>query len=106
MATGLLGQAALAAATNTTVYTVPSNTFAIFSVSVLNRGSTTVSCRIALASTATPATSEWVEFDAQIGPNGVLERTGLMMNATKNLVVYASNGNVSVSAFGIETSTV
>jgi hypothetical protein len=41
----------------------------------------------------------------QIGANGVLERTGIMMNATKNLVVYASNANVSASAFGIETST-
>jgi hypothetical protein len=41
----------------------------------------------------------------QIGANGVLERTGIMMNATKNLVVYASNANISASAFGIETST-
>jgi len=106
MATGLLGQAAPTAATNTTIYTVPSNTFTIFSISVLNRGSTTASCRIALATSGTPTNSEWIEYDAQIGPNGVLERTGLMMNATKNLVVYASNGNISVSAFGIETSTV
>lgn len=106
MATGILGQAALAAATNTTVYTVPATTFSVVALSVLNRGATTVSVRIALAAAATPTNAEYIEYDVQIGPNGVLERTGLMMNAGKLLVCYASNANVSVSAFGIETSTV
>lgn len=106
MATGLLGQAALAATTNTTVYTVPATTFTVFSVSVLNRGTTAVAIRIALAATATPTNAEYIEYDVTIGANGVLERTGLMMDAGKRLVVYASNANVSVSAFGIETSTV
>jgi len=105
MATGLLGQAALAAATNTTLYTVPASTFTVLGLSLCNRGGTTVAVRVALANSGTPTNAEYVEFDAQIGPNGVLERTGIMMNATKNLVVYASNANVSASAFGIETST-
>lgn len=105
MATGLLGQAALAAATNTTLYTVPTSTFTVLGLSLCNRGATTVSVRVALATAGTPTTAEWIEYDAQIGPNGVLERTGIMMNANKLLVVYASNANVSASAFGIETST-
>ena len=105
MPTGLLGQAALAAATNTTVYTVPVATFSVFSVSVCNRGTTTATIRMAIASAATPTNAEWIEFDTQISANGVLERTGLMANAGKLLVVFASNANVSVSAFGIETST-
>ena len=105
MATGLLGQAALAAATNTTLYTVPTSTFTVLGISLCNRGNTTVSVRVALASAGTPTSAEWIEYDAQIGPNGVLERTGIMMNANKLLVVYASNANVSASAFGIETST-
>ena len=106
MATGILGQAALAAATNTTVYTVPATTFTVLHVSMVNRGGTTVSVRLALAASATPTNAEWIEYDAQIGPNGVLERTGIMMNSGKLLVAYASNANVSVSAFGVETSTV
>ena len=106
MATGILGQAALTAATNTTIYTVPATTFTVFSISVLNRGTTTASVRIALASAATPTNAEYIEYDAQIGPGGTLERTGIMMDAGKLLVCYASNANVSVSAFGIETSTV
>jgi hypothetical protein len=106
MPTGLLGQAALAAATNTTLYTVPTTTFTVLGVSLCNRGTTAVAVRIALANAATPTNAEWIEYDVQIGANGVLERTGIMMNAAKQLVVYASNANVSASAFGIETSTV
>ncbi len=105
MATGILGQSALSAATNTTIYTVPVGYFTVLSINVLNRGTATASVRIALASAGTPTTAEWIEYDAQIGANGVLERTGIMMNAGKNLVVYANNANISVSAFGIETST-
>ena len=105
MATGLLGQSALASATNTVVYTVPTGYFTVLSVNVLNRGTTAVSIRMALAATSTPTNAEYIEYDVQVGANGVLERTGLMMNAGKNLVVYASNANVSVNAFGIETST-
>lgn len=106
MATGTLGQYALAATTNTTIYTVPATTFTVLSLSVVNRGTTTVSVRVALAASATPTSAEYIEYDAQIGPGGTLERTGIMMNAGKLLVCYASNANVSVSAFGIETSTV
>lgn len=105
MATGLLGQAAPAAATYTTLYTVPATTFTVLGLSLCNRGTTTVSVRVALATGGTPTNSEFIEFNAEIGANGVLERTGIMMNANKLLVIYASNANVSASAFGIETST-
>jgi hypothetical protein len=105
MATGLLGQAALAATTYTAVYTVPASTFTVLSVSVLNRGASTASVRVALADSTTPTNAEFIEYDIPIGVSGVLERTGIMINAGKQLVVYASNSNVSVSCFGIETST-
>lgn len=105
MATGLLGQSALSAATYTTVYTVPADTFTVFSVNVLNRGTTTATIRMALASGVTPTTAEFIEYDVQVGASGVLERTGLMMNAGKRLVVYSNSANVTVNAFGIETSS-
>jgi hypothetical protein len=105
MATGLLGQSALAAATNTTLYTVPSSTFTVCSISLCNRGTTTATVRVALAASTSPTNAEYIEYDAQIGANGVLERTGIMINAGKNIVVYANTANVSASAFGIETTT-
>jgi hypothetical protein len=105
MATGILGQAALSAAQNTAIYTVPSGFFTVLSINVLNRGNTSVNVRLALANSTNPTDAEYIEFDVPIGARGVLERTGIMMNAGKVLVAFASNANVSVNAFGIETST-
>lgn len=103
MASGILGQAALSATTNTTVYTVPASTLAVVNINVVNRSpSATAAVRVALASTATPQNSEWIEFDSIIPTNGVLERTGIAMNAAERVVVYASTANCSVNVYGLE----
>jgi|TARA_A200000159_G_scaffold4357_1_gene4211 hypothetical protein len=105
MATGRLGHADLAAATNTSLYTVPANNFAIATVSVCNRGNAAVSIRLAVASAGSPANSEYIEYDVELLPKGVLERSGIAMAAGQILVVYSSAANVSAVAMGIETST-
>jgi hypothetical protein len=105
MATGRLGIADLTAATNTTLYTVPATTFSVLSVNICNRGSSTANVRIAIAAAATPLNGEYIEYDAQVLPNGVLERTGIIADTTKLIVVRSSNSDVSATAYGIETST-
>jgi hypothetical protein len=105
MATGRLGAVDLSATTNTTLYTCPAGTFAIASVSICNRNATSVTVRLALASTATPGVSEYLEFGVTIPANSVLERTGLVVDAGKLLVVYSSTTSVNAVAYGIETST-
>ena len=74
MATGRLGIADLSAAADTSLYTVPADTFAVVTVSLCNRSTGTRSVRIAVASAATPTNAEYIEYDADILANGVLER--------------------------------
>lgn len=102
MASGRLGAVDLAATTNTTVYTVPASKTASFSVNICNRNASAVTVRLALAATGTPGVTEWIEYDAAISGNGVLERTGLMLDTGKLLVAYSSAANVSVVAYGVE----
>jgi hypothetical protein len=105
MATGRLGVQEISAATNTTVYTVPSGIYSICNVSITNRGTTSANIRLAMASTGSPTNQEWIEYDTVLVGNGVFERTGLVMQAGLNIVVYSSAASVGVTVYGIETST-
>jgi len=108
MATGRLGTANITTTANNTIYTVPSSTFSVVSVSICNRNSSTAATiKVAVASSASPGLDEWIEYDTSLVASGVVERTGIVMKATEVLVVQVSSATptVSVVAMGIETST-
>jgi hypothetical protein len=105
MATGRLGVSAINATTLTTVYTVPTGQYTVLNVSLTNRNTSAITMRLAIASTATPNIQEYIEYDTVIVPLGVFERTGLVLNAGLNIVVYTSAANVGCTIYGIETST-
>jgi len=108
MATGRLGTANITTTANTTIYQVPISTFAVVSVNIVNRSSaSSCSIRIAISTTASPGVDEYIEYDSSLVANGTLERTGLVMDASKYLVVQTPTATptLSVVAYGIETST-
>ena len=103
MASGILGQSAPTASTDTSVYTVPASTLSVVNINVLNRsGSNPVNVRIALAAGGTPSSSEYIEYDVTVPAKGVVERTGIALNAGKQVIVYVSTGDASVSVYGLE----
>jgi hypothetical protein len=102
MATGILGQAAPAATTNTVIYTVPASTVTVATISIVNTTVFPITVRLAVAASGTPSTSEYIEYDTIIAANGVLERSGIVINATKAVVVFGSAAGLSVSVYGYE----
>ena len=108
MATGRLGAVDLGALAYTDLYTVPADTFSVASISLANRTSSAIQIRVAITTTAgpsAPGNSEFIEYGTTIAPNGVLERTGLVLDTGKIISVYASSVGISAVAMGIETST-
>ena len=104
MPSGKLGSAALAAATSTTVYTVPTATIATLNVSIVNRGFTTARVDVAVGTNASPADADYLEFGAEVPANGVLERTAIVASAAERVVARSSTANCTVRVHGFEES--
>jgi len=106
MANGVLGRVSLASTTLTTVYTVPVSTLAYVNINVANRTASNAAVRIALAQTAgSPSDAEYIEYDSFVAPNGVIERTGLVIDAGWSVVAFSDKANVSVQTYGIEQTS-
>ena len=68
-----------------------------------NRSNGVAVPRLAVASADTP-NAEYIEFDTEILAKGVLERTGIVLDAGRNLLSYSSADAVSCVVMGIETA--
>lgn len=103
----VLAQTVPSATTLTTHYTVPAATSATLStIVVCNRGSddTTFRVSIGVAGEA-DATKQYIAYDIPILGNTHYPLTiGVTLAATDVLRVYAGNGNLSFTSFGVEVS--
>jgi hypothetical protein len=111
MANGILGSVELAAGTYTPVYLVPEDTFSVVTVSICNKNTTSsITVRLAVAKpdptgVTAPDVDDYLEYESTILPGGVLERTGIVLDASRNVYARSSAGLTSVMVYGIETAT-
>lgn len=102
MPSGKLGAANLAANTDTLLYTVPASIVATVSIRLCNRGAAPVKLRVAVGSGVAPADTDYLDYDAPVPANGILENTGIVLSAGEKLWVRSDTATVSARAHGFE----
>lgn len=104
MASGKLGAATIPASAYTTVYTVPADTVATINLSLVNRGGSPATIRVAVSDElVTPLDADFIEYDSVLpGAGGILERTALVAGAGEKVMVYSDVATVSARVHGFE----
>lgn len=103
MATGRLATLDITnAATDTLLYTVPSTKVASFSITMVNRGSSPVTVRIALTDSTSVGADEYIAYDHSIYPKESYERSGLVLASGQFVYVRSSATSVNAVVYGYE----
>lgn len=105
MAAKILGQVNTVVNTAVDVYEVPAGKTAVFTVNMCNVNPAPAVVRLSISSTSVTqsvAAGELLEYSTTIPAYGVLERTGLVAEAGKFIIGFASAANVNISAYGYE----
>jgi hypothetical protein len=100
MASGLLGKADLAAATDTLLFTAGA-TPQTFNVRFANRNAAAVKVRVAIGTGGAPAAADYVDYDVAVQALGILEDTGLVASSGEKVWARSDTANVSVRAHGM-----
>ncbi len=101
----VLGQVAPSATTASTLYSAPIGAQTVVStIFVCNRGNTAATFRIAIRPDgAALANQHYIAYDTTVDGNATIPwTTGITLGDTDVVTVYASNANLSFSAFGSE----
>lgn len=101
MLSGRFGKAALAAATNTDLYTVPADTMATVDINFVNTTAAAITVRLAVRDGAL-ADSDYIEHDWSLPAHGVLHRDRIVVGPGETVVAWASAIGVSVRVHGFE----
>lgn len=108
MANGILGSTDLAATTYTEFYEVPADNFAVVTIAFTNKNTTSITVRLAATkpeNASIPEADDYMEYEAEILPGGVLERTGVVLEAGRRLYARSSAANTVAMVYGLETAT-
>lgn len=100
MADGILFSADLAANTNIDIVTVPGSESWSFKIIFTNRTGMPIAIRLALATSGSPAMSEWIEYDYPVPANTSYPVEGLMLQNTYHVVARASAVGISINGLG------
>ncbi len=102
MSYGRLAISEPAAATNTVVYTVPLNCrYADITLNILNPTINDATLEVAIATTDTPGTGEYIEKGTIVPANGgILERADLVCSPGERIIVKNSQASGVVRVSG------
>ncbi len=73
------------------------------SINLVNRDATAAAkVRIAIGTNAGATNGDYLEYDTALPPNGVLERSGLVVGAGERVILRADTLNVTARVHGFE----
>ena len=103
MATGLLGYGELSQSAAEVLYTPGASTKGVVTVSICNKGASSIRARLGVSGSATTSVTAYLEFDTLLEGNGVLERTGLTVTNPQTLIAEVGTASaVDYVVLGIE----
>jgi len=102
MASGVYGKVDVSSASTWTEVVAASAGTKVATITIANRQATATTVRVALRDAVGNVTdADCIEYDVSLPANGVLERTGIVLDSSNGLHVYASAA-VSAVAYGID----
>jgi hypothetical protein len=100
---GKLGSWNLSAGIPQAIYVCNNEQASVVTLNVCNRGNVPALIRVAISTSATqPADAEYIEFDLELLPKAVLERTGLIISPNQYLFVKSDTALCNAVVWGIE----
>ena len=103
MASGVYGKVDVSSANTWTEIVAATSGVKVVTLNVVNRQSAATTVRVALRDAVGNVTdADCIEYDVSLPANGVLERTGIVLDANNGLHVYTSAA-VSAVAYGIDS---
>lgn len=101
---GLLGSYNLRQEVIQSIYVCDVIKGAVVSLNICNRNNTSSMIYVAVTdSLNTVSPAEWIEYGTEIGPKGVLERSGIVVGAGQYLTVKSNLDNVTAACWGATT---